>query len=301
MRFVSVLWGLSIIGRNRAAFGEDANNNVEPSYFAQFAGDDAQLLTGEFEPWVRRAHEAAQSSGLDFRFAKALGPKGYNKIRLSVIGSKNDLLDAEGFDYAAPFQYRWQAAYDLGTAKTACSAAYSQPVQHRSDGECLKSCSADSSCLYFTYFHNRTCSLASECDYAADSAAKATYHKTNENYLYSSVLDAQPGLNEYDIAGQTLSVTLPEEDGPVSGIIWSDPCFSSRWIPCEFGRLWSTQNRSIEMINALAEDDSWHFFQILGDNFYDQDGRLTSEMFRGFSDKVKSKFLFTVSGKLHKI
>ena len=38
------------------------------------------------------------------------------------------------------------------------------------------------------------------------------------------------------------------------------------------------------------------FFTILGDNFYDQDGRLNSVMFDKFSMDVKSKFLMTTIG-----
>ena len=230
---------------------------------------------GTFEPWVRthkspesaRAHVAEQSSTLDFRVAKALGSKGYNKLRLSVVGNKSSALDAENFDYAESFQYRWQAAYDLGTAAASCSDPYDiSRVLY--EGECLKRCSADSACSFFTFSWDRTCSLASTCDYTEDRSAEATYHKTNDNYLYSSVVDAVPGKNEFTIGGQTIEVNLPEEDGAVSGILWSDPCYSSKWIACVWGSRWDVQNRSIEMINALAEDDSWHFFQILGDNFY---------------------------------
>jgi hypothetical protein len=50
------------------------------------------------------------------------------------------------------------------------------------------------------------------------------------------------------------------------------------------------------MINLLAQDTSVDFFQILGDNFYDQDGRLTKAIWDQFSLQVKSKILQTVAG-----
>jgi len=50
------------------------------------------------------------------------------------------------------------------------------------------------------------------------------------------------------------------------------------------------------MINALAENRNMSFFQILGDNFYDQDGRLTRALFDSLSLDVKSKIFMTVAG-----
>ena len=55
-------------------------------------------------------------------------------------------------------------------------------------------------------------------------------------------------------------------------------------------------NHSVDMLNALSTDPSWDFFQILGDNFYDQDGRLTKHVFNGLSLEAKSKILMTVAG-----
>eukprot|EP00658_Telonema_sp_P-2_P000020 TRINITY_DN10003_c0_g1_i1.p1 TRINITY_DN10003_c0_g1~~TRINITY_DN10003_c0_g1_i1.p1 ORF type:complete len:278 (-),score=62.24 TRINITY_DN10003_c0_g1_i1:478-1311(-) len=50
------------------------------------------------------------------------------------------------------------------------------------------------------------------------------------------------------------------------------------------------------MLNALAAAGDLDFFAILGDNFYDQDGRLTSAVWRQLSPEFKQSFLISTPG-----
>jgi hypothetical protein len=39
---------------------------------------------------------------------------------------------------------------------------------------------------------------------------------------------------------------------------------------CRFGKQFDTYNRMTEFLNVVMAADDVHYFQILGDNFYDQ-------------------------------
>ena len=43
----------------------------------------------------------------DLRVARGLGPKGYGKVRISVITHGPANFSDFAFDYSAEFQYRW--------------------------------------------------------------------------------------------------------------------------------------------------------------------------------------------------
>jgi hypothetical protein len=83
-------------------------------------------------------------------------------------------------------------------------------------------------------------------------------------------------------------------------VLWSDPCISSKWIQCPFREKYNVYNRSVEMLNTISSTDSIHggidYFGILGDNFYDQDGRLSHSIWKNFDMKTKSTILQTVAG-----
>eukprot|EP00406_Dinophysis_acuminata_P023665 CAMPEP_0179345818 /NCGR_PEP_ID=MMETSP0797-20121207/72247_1 /TAXON_ID=47934 /ORGANISM="Dinophysis acuminata, Strain DAEP01" /LENGTH=120 /DNA_ID=CAMNT_0021060333 /DNA_START=6 /DNA_END=364 /DNA_ORIENTATION=+ len=92
--------------------------------------------SGVFEQSLRDAvagSSVAASAANPFaevRVVKALGSKGYGKLRVSVIGPpglRNATVHAGqaapcAFTYAEPFRYRWQAAADLGRPQTSCAA-----------------------------------------------------------------------------------------------------------------------------------------------------------------------------------
>lgn len=90
---------------------------------------------GQFEDHVRKFSLGAEDRkrrrrdgrlGADIRVARALGEKGYTKVRISVVGDADlvadDFLAKVGgkWDYKAAFRYRWRAAYDLGTKNVRC-------------------------------------------------------------------------------------------------------------------------------------------------------------------------------------
>jgi hypothetical protein len=233
---------------------------------------------GVFEDFARVATPALADrpdKGLDLRVARELGPNGYDKMRISVIGLNSSAPPPSGtvnFTYNEPFRYRWQGAYDLGRPATECGkAGVFSSTTVGNDADCLKLCSADAlGCQFYTYFGGSThlCQLASSCAFTPNASAEATYTKAGTHVLHSALVDVVPGqTNKMTVAGVDFSVRLPEQGAGTRGIVWSDPCWSGRWVGCQWGGAWDTFNRSVEMINTLAEDPTMDFWQILGDNF----------------------------------
>ena len=121
-------------------------------------------------------------------------------------------------------------------------------------------------------------------------------YRWTENFLHSALVDAKPGKNMFTIAGQPVQVDLPAENQGIRAVLWSDPCFSSKWITCAYAEKFQTFPRSVAMLNAVYKDPSMDMFAILGDNFYDQTGELAKTIFDQLSPEVKRRFLLVVNG-----
>jgi len=97
--------------------------------------------------------------------------------------------------------------------------------------------------------------------------------------------------------GSKFHLKLPEQGHGVTGLLFSDPCFSSRGgVSCPNGRHMHVLSRLTEVINALLSSDEFDFWAILGNSFYDQNGTVSSEFFQRLSTSAKLKPLFTVPG-----
>jgi hypothetical protein len=167
---------------------------------------------------------AAAEDVIDIRVTKALGSKGYNKLRVSVIS--NSTLSDELFTYSSAFKYRW-------TGK----------------------------------------------------------------YLSSGIVTINPGeKSKFSVAGKEIEIFLPKEGEGVRGVIIADPCITSDWIVCGYQNKFQTFERTTQLLNAIGAFDDVHFYQILGDNFYDQSGDASSSWFQSLSTAMKAKFFSTVPG-----
>lgn len=167
---------------------------------------------------------AASAGVADVRISRAIGKRGYDKVRISVIS--NTTMSNSMFDYSKRFQYRW-----------------------------------------------------------------------TDKYLSTGIVSVTPGqATKFTIAGQEYTVHLPKENEGVRGIIIADPCFQSEWIVCLYKDKFQTKSRHTSFLNAAFAHSDVHYWQILGDNFYDQDGAASSSWFSALSTATKSSFFATVPG-----
>lgn len=265
---------------------------------------------GYFEDHVR--HTSARFAvetvpALDVRVVKARGDRGYAKARLSVVSQgglpeHTIIKGTQGgdvpFGHSVPFQHKWEGSFDLGSSKSSCREApyFSDTMQK--DAECLLACSHDNHCVHYTWYpKSKLCALvAAACTIVQDADAEATYAKYGTNFLTSAIVDLTSGVNKLEVAGTFIDVNLPAQGAGLRGVVIADPCFSSRWVGCKYAESWDTFNRTVLMLNALAGQGDIDFFALLGDNFYDQDGRLTSALWRSLSPAFKQTFLVTTPG-----
>jgi hypothetical protein len=166
------------------------------------------------------------SNGVDIRVAKAMGQRGYNKARVSVV-SNSSIAANPLFDYSAPFKYRW-----------------------------------------------------------------------TDKYLATGIVTLNPGATtNFNILGENVNIYLPKENEGVRGVIMADPCFQSEWIVCIYQNSFQTFDRLTGILNAIfAHEKDVHYWQILGDNFNDQQGAASSTWFQALSTATKSQFFATVPG-----
>ena len=164
------------------------------------------------------------ANGVDIRVSKAMGSRGYNKVRVSAIA--NSTITSSYFNYNSQFKYRW-----------------------------------------------------------------------TDKYLSSGIVTVTPGQKTtLNIAGNNVDIFIPKDGEGVRGVIVADPCFQSEWIVCIYQTKFNTFQRSTEFLNAVFAHDDAHYWQILGDNFYDQQGSASSSWFNALSAATKSKVFATVPG-----
>lgn len=121
-------------------------------------------------------------------------------------------------------------------------------------------------------------------------------YRWTQNYLHSAIKSVHSGDNIFVIQDTKVSIHLPSEDEGITGIILGDPCIASNWIPCDYGDKFNTIETIPGLINAFSSDISTDFISLLGDNFYDQDGSLSSQFFSLLTQETKSKYINNVIG-----
>ena len=122
-------------------------------------------------------------------------------------------------------------------------------------------------------------------------------YRWTDKFLSTGIVSVTPGeKTSIKIAGQEVNILLPQQGAGTRGVILADPCFTSQWIVCVYSKAFDMFNHSLELLNAINSFDDVSYWQILGDNFYDQEGDATSSWFAGLSSQSKSKMFATVPG-----
>lgn len=116
--------------------------------------------------------------------------------------------------------------------------------------------------------------------------------------LRSKIVPVPANGTQLRIGGKDISLRLPQPGAGTTGFFVSDVCFTSRsGADCPNGRRFKVLDRLVEVVNTLMESDEFDFWGMLGDNFYDRDGQLSSEFFNRLTLKAKSKPFITVPGE----
>lgn len=122
-------------------------------------------------------------------------------------------------------------------------------------------------------------------------------YRWTDKYLSTGLVTVKPGeKTNFKIAGKEVNILIPKQGTGTRGVILADPCFSSQWIMCVYSKTFDMFSHSLELLNAINAFDDVSYWQILGDNFYDQEGDLSESWFAGLSSASKSKMFATVPG-----
>jgi hypothetical protein len=122
-------------------------------------------------------------------------------------------------------------------------------------------------------------------------------YKWTQFYLATAVVDVVPGQHtSVKVGGQDIKVFVPIENEGSVGVIIADPCFQSEWVTCRYEEKWQMFTTLTSLLNAASSHPDLHYWQILGDNFYDQTGDATHTFFEALSIETKSKIMLSVPG-----
>jgi hypothetical protein len=129
-------------------------------------------------------------------------------------------------------------------------------------------------------------------------------YRWKQFYLRSSLLkNITPNTPMmFNVSGQEpLQVNLPSPTDGIRAVIFGDPCTKNTFLfpvkqphACWPGIAGKVGQNFPALLDLAAPDiDAW---AMLGDNFYDRNGTITSEFFSSLGSTIKSKFFFTVIG-----
>jgi len=122
-------------------------------------------------------------------------------------------------------------------------------------------------------------------------------HRWPKKSLSTKLLQVGPKGTNVSIAGETVTLSLSAAGRGVTGVIFSDPCFTGKGgLACPNGDRFQILDRLTKLVNQLVSSDEVDFWAILGDNFYDQRGEVTAKFFEKISIAAKAKPFITVPG-----
>lgn len=122
-------------------------------------------------------------------------------------------------------------------------------------------------------------------------------YRWKQFYLNTGIATVTPGsTTTLRIGNEEVAIAMPQQGDGVRGIIIGDPCFTSEYIVCVYQKSFDMFNRTVTIMNEIFKHDDIHFWNILGDNFYDQKGDNTESWFNALDKSTKSKVFGTVPG-----
>jgi hypothetical protein len=122
------------------------------------------------------------------------------------------------------------------------------------------------------------------------------YRWTNK-FLNTGIVDVVPGQpNHFYVGGKDVTINIPAENAGIRGVMIADPCFTNEWIVCVYKDKYDTFHRVTELLNAMVATNEISYWQILGDNFYDQKGDASSTWMAALSDQTKAKIFTATPG-----
>jgi hypothetical protein len=233
--------------------------------------------------------------GVSIRVAKALGSRGYDKVRVSLV--------------------TWDSSEDsepCGKVSSECTenANWAMQTGIHTNPDWYPNLTVGST------FEDFRALLASRDEWNCQVIPCPTANETNatnatsDNYtnvswsynaafeyrwtnykLSSAVVSITPGkATTLFLDGHEVQVKIPAEGDGSIGMLIGDPCTrQSSW--CAYADVFQIKDTLQTVLNSMAEHDELDYWMLNGDLFYDQDGSITQEFFEGLSVNASSSVL----------
>eukprot|EP00929_Paragymnodinium_shiwhaense_P012402 TRINITY_DN11956_c0_g1_i2.p1 TRINITY_DN11956_c0_g1~~TRINITY_DN11956_c0_g1_i2.p1 ORF type:complete len:487 (-),score=69.27 TRINITY_DN11956_c0_g1_i2:555-2015(-) len=191
---------------------------------------------------------------ISIRVAKALGSRGYNAVRISVIKDATTADDV------------------LSLSSVADSYADSSDRNH------------------FRVHGSRRTETPQKVPWSYSSQFVKRW---TQFHLSTAVVDITPGSgtlltlegSDFDIQ---LNISLPKAGEGSVGMLIGDPCVKqSAW--CKYADAFNTKETLQRILNGLSSHDDFNYWMFIGDLLYDQGGWTTADFFSGLSLQTQSK------------
>lgn len=213
-------------------------------------------------PFARRKLSSTwtdDADGWDVKVSPGMGSRGYGYVRISLVTSRS-LNESEKFVTVL-------SNSSMGTQNQSFPYSYSEPFQYR-----------------WTDKHLSTLVL---------SPSDLTGINLEENRTATF-----PITSTVQVANETLTIRIPPQGSGVRGVMIADPCISSEFLYCIYETRMEIGRKLSTFLNLAFghEKQDLHYWQILGDNFYDLDGSITPNFYKKLSPAVKSALFSTVPG-----
>eukprot|EP00928_Gymnodinium_smaydae_P100755 TRINITY_DN995_c1_g1_i1.p1 TRINITY_DN995_c1_g1~~TRINITY_DN995_c1_g1_i1.p1 ORF type:complete len:667 (-),score=89.54 TRINITY_DN995_c1_g1_i1:470-2398(-) len=236
------------------------------------------------------------SAHVSVHVAKALGPRGYNKVRVSLVRDSGE---------CGPPSAGCKTAVDWAMA----TGIYEHPSWY--PGLSPKSSFDDFQSLLAKYNHGGCRPPCGKNDVPAGfstdpdndtNAINWTYdapfaYRWTDYHLKSALVDIVPGVvNTLSVDGIKIDVKIPEEDAGSIGMLIGDPCivYDKSW--CKFEHVFNVKSTMQTALNAMAAHDELDYWMMFGDLFYDNAGTITPQFFEGLSVNASSRVVGVTMG-----
>jgi len=122
-------------------------------------------------------------------------------------------------------------------------------------------------------------------------------NRWTDKTLDSQVFQISAEGTTVNVGGVAVPLKLPAPGSGVTGLLIADPCTSSfGGFLCPNGDRMRVREKLNKLVNQLVGSDEFHYWGLLGDNFYDTFGAISSEFFEHISTAAKAKPFMTVPG-----
>lgn len=243
-----------------------------------------------------RGAQTGLSAHVSVHVSKALGPRGYNKLRVSLVHDVGECGPPSAsctstIDWAMSDGIHQHPGWYPGLSPQSSRDDFQNLLAKNNHGDCKPTCGEND---VPEGFSNGTSNDTNAVQWTYD--AQFAYRWT-DYHLKTALVDIVPGVvNTLSVDGIQINVKIPEEDAGSIGMLIGDPCivYDPSW--CKYEQVFQVKSTLQSALNAMAAHDELDYWMMFGDLFYDTAGTITPQFFEGLSLNASSRVVGVTLG-----